>query len=77
MNDPYDAKQSPPPAQGVFPQKGVDQTTTMPEGRGQPSEVSGSMRWPREMEGTSRFQQSDVVELEAPQVDPGSGRRAR
>jgi hypothetical protein len=31
----------------------------------EPSEVSGSRSWPREMEGMSRFQQREVVELPA------------
>lgn len=36
-----------------------------------PNEISGDRNWPREMEGTSRFQQEGVWELPAsPMYDP-------
>ena len=37
------------------------------------NEVSGSRSWPREMEGESRYQQSEIVELPAGPMDEGLG----
>jgi hypothetical protein len=39
----------------------------------EPSEVSGSKSWPREMEGMSRFQQREVVELPASPTNEAAG----
>ena len=58
----------------VVPLKATDQWAAEGGvGGREPSEVSGSGNWPREMEGTSRFQQREVVELPASPIDAGGG----